>query len=174
MDSLVRDIIAKYLRTQRICTWDICYTKNEELPGLFNVVAPCTELKRYIPVYRVFVNKQDAVSIAFVISSIFKTIQKRHPEFKNFSDAEENGLREALGDWLVDKVLRGCKFHFIQSAQKVAILVTDTEGQQVMFVAIAQLIPNCVEEKVNTMHPPLLPVEIVGRGLLFHFVSLIN
>ena len=25
---------------------NICYIKNEELPGLFNVVAPCIELKR--------------------------------------------------------------------------------------------------------------------------------
>ena len=43
------------------------YIRHNEGPGLFNIVTPCEELKGYTPVFRVFVNKQDADSICHVM-----------------------------------------------------------------------------------------------------------
>ena len=64
----------------------------------------------------------------------------------DFSDAEENGLREALGDDYINSKLHGCEFHFKQSVNKVAKLVTETELPEKMFHAIANLIPSCEDE----------------------------
>ena len=64
----------------------------------------------------------------------------------DFSDAEEKGLREALGDDYINSKLRGCEFHFKQFVNKVAKLVTETELQEKMFHAIANLIPSCEDE----------------------------
>ena len=109
---------------------DIVYIRNNEVPGLFNMVAPCEELRCYVPVFRIFVNKQDA--IAEVIYCVFAWVDKKDSEFNmgekieqimvDFSDAEENGLKDALGSNFVKKVLRGCEFHYMKSVVKVAKL----------------------------------------------------
>ena len=122
---------------------DIVYIRNDDVPGLLNIVAPSALLRGYVPVFRVFLNKQNAESISFVCRHAFQHINKEHSEFRNgeaikqimvnYSDAEENGLRDALGDEFVEKVLRGCKFHFLQSVAKVAAVVTETDTQKTMF-----------------------------------------
>ena len=67
---------------------------------------------------------------------------------------------------MIDKVLIGCKFHFLQSVVKVAVLVTDTESQQFVFIAIAKLVPDCNdEEKVRNdnddqFHTPQSPKKL--------------
>ena len=68
----------------------------------------------------------------------------------DFSDAEENGLRIALEDQLVDKVIRGCKFHFMQTTEKVATLVTETDCQKRFFVHLARKITDC-KDKENVL-----------------------
>lgn len=47
-----------------------------------NVFAPYTELKSYVPVYRIFVNRQDAESMSFAIETIFNDINIEHKNFK--------------------------------------------------------------------------------------------
>ena len=138
---------------------DICYIKkNSELPGLLNIVAPCSELKCYVPMYWIFVNKQDGTAIAFVVETAFRNIQAHYPQFNmgsnieqlmvDFSDAKENGLRAVLGNDLINKVIRGCKFHFMQSTEKVAMLVTETDMQKQMFIHLARKIPDCTDQEV--------------------------
>ena len=119
------------------------------MPWLFNTVAPCKKLRFYVSVYRIFVNKQDAVAIFTVLKTVFDKVHNRHPNFKrgenikqtmvDYSDAEENGLRLALVDDFVEKVLRGCNFHFLQSAVKMANTVTTTERQEKVFIHICQI-----------------------------------
>ena len=121
-----------------------------------NVVAPCEELRRYVPVFRVFLNKQDASAISFAISNAFQHVDKSNAEFGmgqnvvqimvDYSDAEENGLRQSLGHEFVDKVLRGCLFHFMQSAQKVAVLVTETENQRKLFIDLCRIVTSSKEQ----------------------------
>ena len=38
---------------------------------------------------------------------------------------------------------RGCKFHFLQSPQKVTILVTKTQSEELIFIHLAKKIPDC-------------------------------
>ena len=74
---------------------DICYIRNKELPGLLNIVAPCAELKCYVPVYRIFLNKQDAAAIAFVIETTFKNVDKQYSQFKMGSKLSNSWLTSA-------------------------------------------------------------------------------
>ena len=132
---------------------DIVYIRNNEIPGLFNIVAPCQELSCYVPVFRVFVNnKQDTTAIAKVISQVFNHINENDKTFDDgskieqimvdFSDAEDAGLRKALGEDFVNRVLRGCDFHYKQS------LVSETTPQQELFLSLAKRIPDATQEEV--------------------------
>ena len=51
----------------------------------------CTlaELACYVPVYRLFLNKQDAAAIAFVIETTFKNVDKQYSQFKMGSKIEQ-------------------------------------------------------------------------------------
>ena len=48
------------------------------------------------------------------------------------SDTEENGLHAALSGNLINKMVRGCKFHHMLSTEKVTMLVTETEMRRVL------------------------------------------
>ena len=68
---------------------DICYIRNKELPGLLNIVVPCAELACYVPVYGIFLIRQDAAAIAFVIETTFKNVDKQYSQFKMGSKIEQ-------------------------------------------------------------------------------------
>lgn len=69
-------------------------------------------------VARVLLNKQDGSTYAMAIKEIFLKTTTEHPAFKmgtaleeivvDFSDAESNGFRNAIGEDLAAKLLRGC------------------------------------------------------------------
>ena len=132
---------------------DVTYIKTHDFPGLLNIVAPCTAIKGYLSVFRVFISKQDSTSFAYAINRMLDTVTESFPGFErgknleqimvDFSDAEDNGIKEVLGPYLADKIIRGCKFHFLQSAQKVAILVTKTQNEELIFIHLAKKIPDC-------------------------------
>ena len=50
---------------------------------------------------------------------------------------------EVFGPNLTNKILLGCKFTYLQSAQKVAILVTKTQNEELIFIYFAKKIPDC-------------------------------
>ena len=126
---------------------DTCYIKNVDMCERLNVVVPCPELNKYILVLCIFLEKKNRRPISCVIKNGFQEIQKLYFDFDeiqrcyanyvnsedhehitvDFSDAVEVGLRQALGDTIVDKLVRWCKFHFLQSAAKVARLAADNE-----------------------------------------------
>lgn len=136
---------------------DITYVKNSDFPGLLNLVSPCDALKCYVPVARVFLNKQDTLSMAFALKKLFTYITEHCRNFAmgrnlqqlmvDFSDAEDRAVREVLPENLVEKIFRGCKFHFMKSVEKVATLVTETENQKALFVHLASKIPNCKDKE---------------------------
>ena len=52
----------------------------------------------------------------------------------DWSDAEINGLRMAVGKDTAEKLLKGCKVHWQRSCQRVADKVTKTEkGRNLSF-----------------------------------------
>ena len=69
-------------------------------------------------VARVLLNRQDGGTYATAIKEVFKKITTDHPDFKmgsgleeivvDFSDAESSGFRDAIGESLAAKLLRGC------------------------------------------------------------------
>ena len=121
----------KFLLILRTCSWTLFTSET-------------TKLLSYVPVFRVFVNKQDTTAIAKVISQVFNHINENDKTFDNgskieqimvdFSDAEDAGLRKALGEDFVNRVLRACDFHYKQSVYRVATFVTETTPQQELFL----------------------------------------
>ena len=61
---------------------DIGYIMDKELPGLMNIVALYDELKSYVPVYRVALNRQDAEAIGFAVKKIIQDVTSCHPKFE--------------------------------------------------------------------------------------------
>ena len=69
-------------------------------------------------VARILLNKQDGSSYAMAIKDVFTKTTADYPTFKmggkleeivvDFSDAESNGFRDAIGEKLAGKLLRGC------------------------------------------------------------------
>lgn len=48
----------------------------------------------------------------------------------DWSDTEAKGLRDAIGQNLADKLLRGCNVHWARSYQKVADKLNSHKGKQ--------------------------------------------
>ena len=95
---------------------------------LFNMVAFDEVTMEWSIVSRIRMNKQDANAHALAFKKTFDACKESYPEFSigktllgvvvDWSDAEIQ-LRDAVGNDLATKLLRGCKVHWARSWQRV-------------------------------------------------------
>jgi hypothetical protein len=70
----------------------------------------------------------------------------------DFSEAQHNGLLEALvnllsdcdGESIFNRLICGCKVHYMRSVMRVAKLVTDTIEEQNLFINVCRRIETIV------------------------------
>ena len=72
-----------------------------------------------VPVARVLLNKQSAEAYKIAFENVFAAVTASYPNFNggkslegitvDFSDAQAQGLRDALGEEFASNILRGCK-----------------------------------------------------------------
>ena len=87
-------------------------------------------LLQWIVICQIQVTSQSAQAYALCFMKTFEQCKKDHPNFTvgeslvgvvvDWSDAQCNGLRLALGKELADKLLRGCEVHWNRSYQRVS------------------------------------------------------
>ena len=96
---------------------------------MFNVTAFDTVTMKWVVVCRIRIAKQTQDAYAMYFRWLFQTCQKEQPRFALgvtlhgvvlWSDAEANGLRDAVGSDMADKLLKGCQVHWARSYQRCA------------------------------------------------------
>ena len=68
----------------------------------------------------------------------------------DWSDAEANGLRKAVGDIVANRLLKGCQVHWARSYQRVADKVCRTAEEKTAYNRIASCIL-CSKSKANVL-----------------------
>ena len=68
----------------------------------------------------------------------------------DWSDAEANGLRKAVGDIVANRLLKGCQVHWARSYQRVAGKVCRTAEEKTAYNRITTCIP-CSKSKTNVL-----------------------
>jgi hypothetical protein len=136
---------------------DVTYTGNTMFPYLLNMVTFNERILHYNAVARVLCNKQDGESYATSIKTVFDFVSKKYTKFENgknlkeilvdFDDAQANGFRKAMGEEVANKVLRGCKVHWLRSVQRVSKMVTKNQEEAALFERIAKKATTVREKK---------------------------
>ena len=80
-------------------------------------------------------------------------------------------MRDALGEDLYNKVIRSYKFHFMQSVQKVAQLVTETNNQHSTFIAMGRLIFETEEDDAGRMFS-VIKAKLICKNLFIFFKTI--
>ena len=85
---------------------------------------------RWIIVCRIRLTKQTHKGYALCFRLMFDRCKKECPSFElgrtlvgivvDWSDAEAQGLRDAVGEELANQLLKGCQVHWMRSYQRVA------------------------------------------------------
>ena len=97
---------------------------------LFNATAFNLNTMKWAVVARVRANKENFTFYQMAFNLMFSMCRKDCPQFKlekyvkgiivDWCDTKAKGLRDAIGQNLADKLLRGCNLHWARSYQRVA------------------------------------------------------
>ena len=140
--------------------WYSC-NGNGNFPFLLNIVCFNTITDRYLACGRALLNHQDGVSIGKALSVLTTNVRRYNPNYDikkdhkeillDFDDAEANAFRLAFGEEVIN-LIRGCSFHFIRSAMRVAKLVniSTSLGYQV-FMSVVKIIPDNSSKDMVTL-----------------------
>ena len=100
---------------------DITYLDNSEYKYLFNVTAFDEETMKWIVVGRCLLSKDDSDAYSIGFGKVFGMAKSDCSKFEvgttlrgiviDWSDAEANGLRKAVGDIVANRLLKGCQVH---------------------------------------------------------------
>ena len=121
---------------------------------------------KWAVVARMHSNKEDSEFYKTAFNLMFQTCHSDFPQFNpekslkgiivDWSDTETKGLREAIGEKVADRLLRGCNVHWARSYQRVADRVNSSVQKcnrklaNEAFCAIAKLITT-VETKGDVL-----------------------
>ena len=111
--------MSKLLSEGQFVETDTTYNENSELTYLFNTTVFDLNTMKWAVVARMRGNKElDSTFYQTAFNLMFSTCCKDCPQFKveknikgiivDWSDTEAKGLRDAIGQDLADKFLRGC------------------------------------------------------------------
>ena len=156
-------LMCKILSTAEFLQTDITYNENSEYPYLFNAVVFNEVTLEWMVVARVWLNNQSEQGYRLAFKKMFDHCKEKYPAFGlgkslsavivDWSDAEINGLKTAIGDKLAMSLLRGCKVHWIRSCQRVADRVAspnNKDSEKKIFLQIARKI-QYVKSAVDTI-----------------------
>ena len=136
------------------------YFDNSEYKYLFTVTAFVEETMKWIVVGRCLLSKDDSDAHSIGVGKVFGMAKSDCSTFEagttlrgiviDWSDAEANGLRKAVGDIVANRLLKGCQVHWSRSYQRVAEKVCRTVEEKKVYNRIASCIP-CSKSKANVL-----------------------
>ena len=146
---------SKLLSHSEFVEADITYNESCEYPYLFNLVAFDDITMEWPVVSRVCMNKEGAKAYVLAFKRSFQKCQEDYPSFSpgetlvgvvtDWSDAEIQGLGQAVGHETAGRLLRGCKVHWCCSWQRVRDRVansSDKKREKSIFAKVASQVIN--------------------------------
>ena len=146
-------IMAKVASEADFIQCDITYDDCRDYPYIFNAVAFNKVSMEWMVVARLRLDAQTASAYALAFKKMFEKCRRYNEEFElgstlrgiitDWSDAEISGLKMAIGKDLAEKLLKGCKVHWIRSCQRVADKVAksrDKKRERDIFIKISSRI----------------------------------
>ena len=122
---------------------DVTYNENTEYKYLFNLAAFNSATMEWMVVARIRMTSECAEAYKFAFEKIFSLCRNRHPKFVvhetikgiviDWSAAEMKGLKLAIGDDQANKLLRGCRVHWIRSCQRVSDKICKSSTEKKVF-----------------------------------------
>ena len=132
---------------------DITYDENTEYRYLLNVAAFNEVLMQWMVVARICLDKENSEAYRIAFQKVFSTCTSKCPSFSpsnslkgiviDWSKAEMNGIKLAIVEEVAERLLRGCRVHWIRSCQRVSERVsksTDKTKEKVIFRKISSAI----------------------------------
>ena len=123
-------LMSTTLASSQFIETDITYNETKEYPYLFNATAFDPINMHWMVVCRIRITKQTKETYAFCFKLMFHRCKKDNPEFvvgktllgviNDWNDSEAEGLKLAVGDKTANRLLKGCRVHWIRSYQRVA------------------------------------------------------
>ena len=143
--SRVAEFIAEFMQC------DITYDQFREYSYIFNAVVFNDVLMEWMVIGRVRLDKQDKNAYSLAFRKIFQKCKEINPKYLEFllglvvdwSDAQIKGLQQVVGEEKADKLLKGCKVHWLRSCMRVADKVAASQyktRERNLFVSIAKYI----------------------------------
>ena len=121
----ISPLMAKVATNAEFIQTDITYDENSDYRYLFNVVAFNDVTMEWMVVGRVRLDKQDSAAYRLAFTKFFETCKHHDSKFElnqtlvgiitDWSDAEINGLKEAVGKEVAENLLKGCKVAFMSA-----------------------------------------------------------
>lgn len=122
--------MAKIASEAEFMQCDITYDDLSDYPYLFNAVAFNSVSMEWMVIAHVRLNRQTSEAYALAFKKIFAkcskplylamTIHSLLGILTDWSDAETNGLKQAVGRAVAENLLKGCSVHWNRSCQRVA------------------------------------------------------
>ena len=133
-------LMSKIAASSEFIQCDITYDDCKDYPYIFNAVAFNTQMMEWMVVGRVRMNKQNSGAYALAFEKMVTKCKSTRDDFEvgstllgvitDWSDAEINGLKQAIGKPMAEKLLKGCAVHWNRSCQRVADRAASSEDKQ--------------------------------------------
>ena len=125
---------------------DITYDETRDYPYLFNAVVFNHTLMEWMIIGRIRLDKQNANAYCLIFKKLFAKCSKNSllGLVVDWSDAQIKGLELAVGNDEAEKLLKGCRVHWLRSCQRVAEKISascDRAKEFHLFVSLATQIP---------------------------------
>lgn len=132
-------LMSKMLSTAEFLQTDITYKENSVYPYLFYAVVFNNITMEWMVVARVWLSTQSEQGYRLAYKKMFDHCKDQYSNFDlgkslqaiviDWSDAEVNGLKAAIGEKQAMSLFRGCKVHWLRSCQRVAERVASSENK---------------------------------------------
>ena len=145
-------LIARVASEAEFIQCDITYDDLSNYPYLFNAVAFNSVSMEWMVIARVRLNRQTSEAYALAFKKIFANCSSVNQTFvpgstplgilTDWSDAETNGLKQAVGRAVAENLLKGCSVHWNRSCQRVSVRVARKKEEKDIFLKICYKIDN--------------------------------